>query len=463
MMIKINLIGKVLVELFKSAKEMQMKSVANAIILAAVLGLFAGCGPLESSDPARDYPELKGMVTPHNEKPRNQGVDPHLYSLAVVDPSQPDSEDQLTLKDLTFSAGQTKSYDIYIAPLQGFVPDLVVHNGPKSPNEIKLEAIAGRANKWRLTWTAPGGKSAEFLFQIEVVAAAGTVPQLQTTVARQPRIEKGRLTVTQSTQSPTIKTVEGLKNEITEGQNVQFSVVVEDPSSSASHPPQLDLDNSAEANSELAEQNGSAWVVIRAPELNTKSGKWTFPCILNTQTTPVTRPVDNDGEIDASKSAVVLRLPFRVFSSASSAVSATRTERVTVKFRSSVEAPILNFSSPQAVITFETGVQHDITFSALTANPSGNIEFVDMPALVQTVTMWPGKPTIECDDSGRTGLYKSCVFSWRPPCGDASIKNEYSLTVKAKNTVFGKSAEKSLTKTLKIVKSTANCPKSGGQ
>lgn len=446
----------------------------NLFTSALLLAGLTACGPMNSSDPARNYSDVP-LAKPHNAQARTQEFDGSAFSLTT----QNKSGEIIPLTALEFFLGEPGAYKIQArtyAP--GAVIGLALQNEPKDLVAPKLTEYPGEPNTWLLSWTPPrellppgSQKGKVFKFQVAIILLPASTPQALDVLKNATKTVEAVATVRHSTQEPAIvgvtatiggKQVDLENAEVNVGDQIDLTIRVQDPSSYAGNPPTLATRENDSTNTEQFKGNGNS-MIVRDPsrkEEQTKDDEWSFhwKLFVSEQRIPVV--LDRNGNAVEKSETVPVRLNFGA-TGVNGMKSPDRSVDLKINTQHPPAPPVIKPSLTMASITASAGAATELTFEVGTKSSRARIN-INEEAMKNVYASWPGKAQLTCGEQQEATNTKTCKFTWQIPCNDPAIKDTYVLPFEASVTsgLNGKTSKSAtLSKPFKIVKNSASCPK----
>lgn len=368
------------------------------------------------------------VVEPNDEKPKE--ID--QTKVAKIDASVIKIT---TIDEPSFVEGQKKVLKIRaFTTVQGVVTELVAVSVPTG---AELQAVAGEANVYALTYTAPfntAPSNVALKVKLKIVSA----PKEETRQALEalPSLEK-QFTLRITKTNEELSTLEtNLPAEISQDTLTPFQVTVKVPGTDEkSALPNLDVDDA------------KLGFVIKNPEHEKPEflgdSKWRFSLIFDTKNKAV--PQKNDAT--AFQARVSLKAKH------GKNASPTLTKVIVIKITKLSSTPQFDMKAlGQPKLSLERGSKKTLKFAVGAMNPAVEVK-VETPNL-QTLV---GSPTITC---AAEKLNKQvCTLEWTVPCGATEKELQNDITLTAQSIVEGKATTPvtHILKTIAAKTKNANC------
>jgi hypothetical protein len=423
-----------------------------------ILPLLVSCGdssssPLSgkaSSNPLEKYPNMKSVPVTDQKSTSQTVIQPDLFTVDLQGSNQ--------INTGNFIEGQSSETLIRVTSKSNKIIRYTVEMTDFSATDRPVLTPTAQANIFSLKWTpAPGtiptgqwGKAFKAQIQLTVVEASD---HILVGVVTTKSID---LTVSRNNTQPKITGRSDLSAGIDEGQNVPFSIDVEDPGT-ANNPrlPEIQITPYLYTNTESYSADGSSYVTMD-PDIKKRpsnperisGNKWRFYYVIYIDRLPLDR--DRMGHEIPSASSVHLCFLARAVS-----VIGTQSDQqqVCTTARYAAQPPTFTFLDPQ-VQEVKAGAESVITVKVSGANPASVIS-VSKPS--QWLASLKGKKEIACDfEAPEKKNSMTCVIKWTPAC--VSAATTATLSLKADNTLGNKVKTGTSTKELSVTPDLATCP-----
>lgn len=416
-------------------------NVQKSILIMVFSTLFlAGCSNSSSKSSAnlKKYAELKKSLGPvHNSPPPKEQyfISSDIYKLYVLGESgQPGSN------NIDFVAGQRNKIVIHSElTLSGVTYKLTSPDLP--PGSESLKNI-GNGN-WEFSWTPSlelirafkNQEPKRFHISIEILEVTDVRSKA---IAEQ--IASSELTILYKVISPNdapeiveIQNLESIDNlnTINEGDVKDFTVIVQDRSSTKTQPPSLEIKNFPDriARESVDIDAGRRFIILGPAEAvtNPQNGKiidgmWKFQVKMNTSVFQV--PVFQIPNKETNPASINGHVMLYARSETNGTMSAIKKISFEIIYRVELLRPVFENFNPE-IATINQTESFKFKFNSLLTSNVGNL----IVALSDETIKLAGTPKISCENAGRKPIKLSCSLTWKVPCDVAP--GEYNLKIQS--------------------------------